>query len=91
VFVFDAEPRFSLERSLGQFLFAVIFLFLCILLFAVVGQALFAGVKHGPGALAFFARIMLISHVSSGITVDSNFDDSPHAILLLFKIATGER
>jgi hypothetical protein len=27
----------------------------------------------------------------TGITIDSNFDDAPHAILLLFKIATGER
>ena len=90
-FVCEAEPRISIERSLGQFLFAIIFLFLCILLFAVVGQGLFAGVKRGPGAVVFFARIVLISHVSTGITGDSNFDDSPHAILLLFKIATGER
>jgi hypothetical protein len=26
-----------------------------------------------------------------GITADTNFDDAPHAILLLFRIATGER
>jgi hypothetical protein len=35
--------------------------------------------------------IINFCNASIGITVDSNFDDAPHAILLLFKIATGER
>jgi len=64
---------YSMEHSLGQFLFAIIFLALCIMLFTVIGHGLFAGVKRGPG-----------------ITADINFDDAPHAMLLLFRIATGE-
>jgi hypothetical protein len=51
-----AELCNSIERSIGQFLFAIIFLFLCILLFAVVGHALFAGVKRGPGTFEPFIR-----------------------------------
>ena len=45
----------SMEHSLGQFLFAVIFLALCIMLFTVIGHGLFAGVKRGPGT----AQILL--------------------------------
>ena len=39
---------YSMEHSLGQFLFAVIFLVLCIMLFTVIGYGLFSGVKRGP-------------------------------------------
>ena len=74
-----------------QFFSAIIFLSLCILLYAVVGQGIFGGVKRGPGAFQFLFRLDVQFNTFTGITVDSNFDDAPHAILLLFKIATGER
>jgi hypothetical protein len=57
----------------------------------VIGQSLFAGVKRGSGALGFVALVLKVHHFGAGITVDSNFDDAPHSILLLLKIATGER
>ena len=88
-----SEAFVSMEQSIGQFSFAIIFLSLCIILFAIVGQSLFSGVKRGPGN--FFGKILQIllqiCNDQTGITIDSNFDDAPHAILLLFKIATGER
>jgi hypothetical protein len=49
VLVLTCVTVHSMETSIGQFVFAVIFLSLCIIMFAVIGQTLFAGVKRGPG------------------------------------------
>ena len=46
-----SEAFVSMEQSIGQFSFAIIFLSLCIVLFAIVGQTLFYGVKRGPGQI----------------------------------------
>ncbi len=51
------DLRFSIENSLGHSISAIIFLSLCILLFAVIGQGMFAGVKRGPGICADISRI----------------------------------
>lgn len=52
-----SEAFVSMEQSIGQFSFAIIFLSLCIILFAIVGQSLFSGVKRGPGNfLAKFSK-----------------------------------
>ena len=52
-----SEAFVSMEQSIGQFSFAIIFLSLCIILFAIVGQSLFSGVKRGPGnVLAKFSK-----------------------------------
>lgn len=51
------HPFISIENSMWQFFSAIIFLALCILLYAVVGQGIFGGVKRGPGAIRFSFRL----------------------------------
>ena len=51
----------------------------------------FSAVSNAAQVLSNSCSALTLGNTFTGITVDSNFDDAPHAILLLFKIATGER